>query len=63
MYNKQDTLIEKINRVYSMKDKLDGKDYQYEINDLITDSSTIIDGYSTSDWYIYIDNNFILRFV
>ena len=51
-------LMEKINRVHAMKEKLLGKDYRYEISDLIFDSSKIMDGYASSDFYVYIDSNY-----
>ena len=51
-------LIEKINRVHAMKEKLLGKDYRYEISNVYIDEDCyIVDGYASSDWYVYIDNN------
>ena len=49
-------LIEKINRVNAMKEKLLGKDYRYEINDMLLSFNDIIDGYASSDFYVYIDS-------
>ena len=56
----QDLLMEKINRVNAMKEKLLGKDYRYEITDLLYDSSLIIDGYASSDFYVFIDKDYII---
>ena len=53
-----ESLIEKINRVHAMKEKLLGKDYQYEIVDIAFDDLGIIDGYVSSDWYVYVDSNY-----
>lgn len=50
-----ESLMEKINRVNAMKEKLCGKDYRY-IEDLISDNEKIVDGYASSDWYVYIDH-------
>ena len=52
-----DLVIEKINRVHAMKEKLLGSDYKYEIDDEITDYNVFKDGYASSDWYAYIDVN------
>ena len=59
-------LYEKINRVHAMKEKLLGKDYKYEIEDIDTvyesldhedqDKEYIVEGYASSDWYIFVDN-------
>lgn len=53
------SLYEKINRVHCMKKKLLGKDYRYEIDDVdkMDDEYYIVDGYASSDWYVYIDNS------
>ena len=51
-------LMEVINRVHAMKEKLLGKDYRYDIEDIILDESEIIDGYASSDFYVYIDSNY-----
>ena len=48
-------LYEKINRVYSMKQKLLGEEY-YDIEDLELENG-IIDGYASADWYVYVDSN------
>ena len=47
-------LIEKINRVNAMKEKLSGIDYRYDIIDVDTDN--LVEGYASSDWYVFIDN-------
>ena len=46
-------LEEKINRVNAMKEKLSGKDFRYDIEDI--DVSTLVEGYASSDWYAFID--------
>ena len=51
-------LMEKINRVHAMKEKLLGSDYRYEIEDVIYSSDDILDGYASSDFYVYIDSNY-----
>lgn len=51
-------LMEKINRVNTMKQKLVGIDYKYKIEDVSFGESGIIDGYVSSDWYVYIDCNY-----
>ena len=51
-------LMEVINRVHGMKEKLMGKNYKYEIEDIISDDVEIIDGYGSSDFYVYIDSNY-----
>ena len=53
----QDTILEKINRVHCMKQKLLGIDYKYGISE-IDNEFTIVDGYASSDWYAYIDSNY-----
>ena len=55
-----DLLIEKINRVYCMKQKLLGKKYMYEIQPL--ENVKIKDGYVSSDWYCYVDENNEIHF-
>ena len=50
-----DLMIEKINRVHAMKEKLLGKDFKYDICDEIDDYDMFYDGYVSSDWYVYID--------
>ena len=52
-----DLMIEKINRVHAMKEKLLGSDYKYDIYDEIDDYDKLYDGYASSDWYVYIDKN------
>ena len=39
-----------------MKQKLLGSDYKYEIRDIVNNVDNILDGYASSDWYVYIDN-------
>ena len=50
-------LKEKINRVNAMKQKLAGADYRYDIIDVNFDQSELMDGYASSDWYVYLDSN------
>ena len=37
-----------------MKQKLSGKDYRYDIEDV--DITNFIEGYASSDWYVFIDS-------
>ena len=53
-------LIEKINRVNGMKQKLLGANYKYDISDEV--EQDIIDGYASSDWYVYIDTSFNIHY-
>lgn len=54
-------LIEKINRVHAMKEKLLGFDYRYEIEDILFSEDEIIDGYASSDFYVYIDKDYSIH--
>ena len=53
----REELIEKINRVHAMKEKLLGKDYMHGIDDELMTDETIIDGYASADWFTYIDES------
>ena len=57
----KDELFEKINRVNCMKAKLLGSDYRFYISDIGAFENDLFDGYASSDWYVYVDNNLVIH--